>query len=165
MSRIAGTPRAHRRLPNPHRVKIHRNYTVEEAAALLGAHKNTVRRWVQQGLPVIDTRRPTLILGAALSEFLHKRRGANKRPCQPGEIYCVRCRVPQKPAGGMADYLTLSPRGGNLVGICPTCETVIYRRVSYARLHQDCGDLDLCLPKALEHIDESGKPSVNSDFK
>src|SRR6516162_8070923 len=34
---------------NPRRVKIHRTYTVEEAARLFGVHKNTVRTWLKTG--------------------------------------------------------------------------------------------------------------------
>ena len=41
-----------RRGPNYRLVKIHRNYTVEEAARMFGIHKNTVRAWIEAGLPV-----------------------------------------------------------------------------------------------------------------
>ena len=54
---------------NPNLAKIHRNYSVGEAAALLGVHKNTVRNWIKNGLPLCDDRRPALILGAELREF------------------------------------------------------------------------------------------------
>jgi hypothetical protein len=48
-----------KRRPNYRLVKIHRCYTVEEAARLLGTHKNTVRAWVRAGLPTCDSKRPT----------------------------------------------------------------------------------------------------------
>jgi hypothetical protein len=128
---------------------------VEEVAGLLGVHKNTVREWLRGGLPALTDQRPLLILGHELLAFLTRRRQANKRPCQPGEIYCVRCRVPQKPAGGMAEYRPLTVTGGNLIGICPRCETLIYRRVSLARLEQVKGELDVPLTQAREHINES----------
>ena len=83
------------RRPNHRLAKIHRNYTVEEVAKLLGVHRNTVRHWLKQGLPTNDRKRPTLILGRDLGVFLQARRSKNKRRCQPGEIYCVRCRAPR----------------------------------------------------------------------
>jgi hypothetical protein len=156
--------REQRRLPNPRRIKIHRNYTVEEAARQLGVHKNTIRQWIKSGLPTVDQQRPTLILGRDLSAFLTQHRKARKRPCQPGEIYCVRCRQPKSPAGDIADCQPRTPLGGTLVGICPSCNSKMYRHVSYLKLEQDRGKLAVRLPEAGEHIDESSKPSVNSDF-
>lgn len=156
---------ARRRTHNPRLVKIHRSYWVEEVAELLHVHKNTVREWIRRGLPTIDQRRPVVILGRDLAAFLDQRRRANKRPCLPGQIYCVRCRSPQRPAGGMADYLPLTSSGGNLLGLCPICDALMYRRVSYARLRDVQGNLDVRVPEATRHIDESRKPSVNSDFE
>ena len=156
--------RAHRRLPNPRLVKIHRNYSVEEAASLLGVHKNTVREWLRGGLPALTDQRPLLILGRELVAYLTRRRQANKRPCKPGEIYCVACRSPQKPAEGMAEYRPLTATGGNLAGICPKCNRMIYRRVSLARLPLDKGDLDITTTQERGHIGESSQPSVNRDF-
>ena len=92
-----------KRRPNPRLVKIHRSYTVEEIGRIFGLHKNTVREWVKAGLPTCDSKRPMLILGRELAAFLQARRMKNKRPCQPGEIYCVRCRNPKLPAGDMAE--------------------------------------------------------------
>lgn len=132
---------------------------------MLEVHKNTVRAWLRCGLPAVDDRRPLLILGRDLVDFLAQRRRANKRPCQPGQIYCVRCRQPQRPAGDMADYVPLAASSGNLVGICPACNTMIYRRVSYVRLEEVRGGLAVRQPGAAEHIDESSKPSVSSDFE
>lgn len=163
---MAGTTkRLHRRLPNPQRVKIHRSYTMEEVAALLSVHKNTVREWLRGGLPALTEQRPFLILGRELVDFLNRRRQANKRPCQAGEIYCVRCRSPQKPAGAMAEYRVLTTTGGNLVGICPRCDTLIYRRVRLSRLAIDKGELEVSLAQAPEHIDKRNQPSVNCYFK
>lgn len=152
------------RRPNPRLVKIHRNYTVEDVAGLFGVHRNTVRQWIKQGLPTIDNGRPRLILGTALADFLRARKTRNKRPCQPGELYCVRCRIPQRPAEGMVEYAPITETSGNLVAICPGCGSIMNRRVSMAKLSGFTGHLDITMPQALQHISESKKPSVNSDL-
>src|SRR5262245_19351542 len=131
------------RCPNPRLVKIHRNYTAEEIATRLGVHRNTVREWIRRGLPTSDHKRHILILGSDLSTFLQARRLKNKRKCQPGEIYCVGCRSPRSPAGDVAEYQPLSATGGNLEGICPTCDSMIYRRVNLAKLDQVRGALEI----------------------
>ena len=153
-----------KRHPNPRRAKLHRNYTVEEIANLFGVHKNTVREWVKRGLPITDDQRPMLILGRDLREFLYERRTKNKRTCQPGQLYCVRCREPRAPAGDMADYVPITPTLGNLVGICCICDTMMNRRVNVSRLVHVGGNLDITLPQALRHINESEHRSVNSDL-
>ena len=154
-----------KRNPNPRLAKIHRTYTVEEVATLCGVHRNTVRAWVKQGLPTNDDKRPMLILGRHLVIFLQTKREKDKRPCQPGEIYCMRCRMPKVPAGDMVDYKPTSDTRGNLIGICPDCETIMYRCISMTKLDQIRGHLDITLPQALRHIGESTQPSVNSDFR
>jgi hypothetical protein len=143
--------------------KIHLNYYVDEIASLYDVHRNTVRQWIKTGLPTVDHRRPMLIRGSDLRAFIQARREVNTRTCQPGEIYCVRCHEPKKPAGNMADCECITSILGNLVGICPTCESMIYRRVNLGKLEQVRGQLEVTMPQALPHINDSDQPSVNSD--
>ena len=137
-----------KRYPNYRLVKVHRNYTVEEIALLFGKHKNTIRAWVKAGLPTCDSKRPILILGSELAEYLKALRTNNKQPCLPGEIYCVRCRAPKRAAGDIADYLSITASQGNLAGICPDCEGMIFRRASLAKLAQIRGNLDITITGA-----------------
>lgn len=154
-----------KRHPNHRLVKIHRNYTVEEIAALYDIHKNTVRGWVKAGLATSDTRRPMLILGHDLKTFLQARRLKNKQTCKPGEIYCVCCRAPKFPADDMVEYAPVTEKFGNLIAICPDCNSIMNRRVSLAKLEEVRGNMDISYPQALEHIVESNKPTVNSDLQ
>ena len=153
-----------KRRPNYRLVKIHRSYTVQEVACLFGTHKNTVRAWVKAGLPTCDGRRPILILGRELANYFKARRMKNKRPCQPGEIYCVRCRVPQRPAGDMAEYRPITAGLGNLMGICPVCEGMIFRRANKAKLPEIQGKLEITFSEAERQVSEIDLPTVNSDF-
>ena len=149
---------------NPNLAKIHRNYTVEEIAALYGLHKNTVRAWIRGGLQVCDDKRPALILGNELRTFLQQKRQARKRRCKLFELYCMRCRVPRRPAGNMVDYIPMSESTGRLIAICPDCTGMMNRYASKANLAKNQGQLDVSIPKALEHISETSNPLVNSEF-
>jgi excisionase family DNA binding protein len=149
---------------NPNLAKMHRTYTVEEAADLFSVHKNTVRMWIKEGLPTIDQKRPVLIRGSSLRDYLQTKRASAKRKCQLDEIYCVRCRVPQRPAENMVDYEAINANTGRLIGLCPGCNGIINKYFNVAQLEQIQGKLDITLPKTLKHINESTNPLVNSDF-
>ena len=152
------------RHPNHRLVKIHRSYTVEEAARVLSVHKNTVRRWVKNGLPTCDNKRPALISGRQLAAFIQACRARNRHTCQPGQAYCVRCRAPKSPAGGMAEYLPVTEKFGNLKARCPNCDSIMNRCVSLAKLGKICGKMEITFPQALRRLGESYQPTVNSDL-
>lgn len=149
---------------NPNLAKIHRNYTIEEIATLLSVHKNTVRSWVKGGLPTNDDKKPMLILGSELRLFLQSKRGINKRKCKPFELYCLRCRTPQVPAGNMVDYEPSNELLGCLIGICPVCNSIINKFSSIAKLELIKDKLEITLPRSLKHINESINPLLNSDL-
>jgi hypothetical protein len=153
-----------KRHPNYQRVKTHRSYTVGETALLFGLHKNTVRKWRREGLEAIDDRRPVIFDGKTLAAFLQSRRARSKRPCAPGQIYCVACRAPEEPALDMADYLPVTATSGNLRGLCPACGRLMHRRVSKARLPTIIGKLHVTVTDAPVRIRETGGPSVRCDF-
>ena len=154
-----------KRHPNHRLVKIHRSYTVEDVANLFSIHKNTVRRWVKSGLATCDEKRPMLILGHDLVEFLQARRVKNKQTCKPGELYCVRCRVPRPAAEDIAEYSPVSKKIGNLIAICPICDAIMNRRVSLAKIGEISGNIDITFPEDLQHIVKRVKATVNSDLK
>ena len=106
-----------------------------------------------------------LILGKDLICFLRARRVKSKRPCRPGEIYCVRCREPKVPRDGVAEYRGTNPNLGNLVGICPVCNCQIHRRVNPRDLPQITGTVSITPPKRPVDIGESYRLSVNSDLE
>jgi Helix-turn-helix domain len=125
---------AGRRL-NPRLVKIHYSYTPGELASLLGVHKNTITHWRRQGLKSIDSGRPVLFNGKAVRLFLERRRQGAKQPCGQGELYCLRCRKPRRPAGDKTELIRLPFGGGNLRGGCPDCQGLMYRRIPDAQVN------------------------------
>ena len=137
-----------KRHPNPNLAKIHYSYKVEEVAGLFGVYKGTVRNWLKMGLQAINGTHPMLIHGQDLRAFLQARRVKNKCQCQPGEMYCFKCRTSKAPAIGMVDYEPKTATMGNLVGMCPDCGTIMNRRTSLAKLVQFRGHMDITLPQA-----------------
>ncbi len=115
---------------NPNLAKLRRSYTIREAADLFGVHKNTVREWIKAGLPVIDDQKPFLILGSELRAFLRQRNAARKYKCKPEEMYCVKCKKPQKPGANMVDFQPTTESTGAMVAVCPQCTIIMHKFIS-----------------------------------
>lgn len=107
-----------------------------------------MREWIKRGLPITDDKRPMLILGRDLAAFLQAKRAKNKQPCQPGELYCVRCRSPKLPAGDMVEYKPVTETLGNLIAICPDCNSIMNQRTSLVKWKQIRGQLDITVSQA-----------------
>lgn len=119
---------------DPRRAKIHRSYTVAQAADLLGAHRNTVRYWIKAGLPVVCCGRRQLILGRQLRDFLAQRQAQRRRACGPGQLYCFRCREPRKPREGSVFWADAGQPTVNLKALCGTCGARVNQRASVKKL-------------------------------
>jgi len=149
---------------NIRRVKIHRTYSISEAAKLLDVSKHAIRRWIDAGLPLIERKRPYLIQGGDLRAFL-KERQPRKQPCRAGEIYCVKCRAPKRPAFDDAQFIPKTPTTGLLAGFCPTCGTMIYRLTKTASLDAAAGDLKVACRPAQQRLSDSADLSQNVHLK
>jgi excisionase family DNA binding protein len=149
------------RKPNGRNIKIHRNYTVEQAASVTGHAKGTIRRWIKSGtLPAITNRKPILILGGDL--FDHFKAQATTGPkLKLHECYCFKCRAPRVPALGMADYVPLTSTTGNLTALCSTCTTLMHKTIPLSALATLAGIVDVTIGQANEHLTDIAKPSLN----
>lgn len=108
---------------NPNKCKINRNYSISEIAVLYGVHKSTVKTWLRRGLKRIDNQRPYIILGRDLKQFIKDLRSLKKRPCELGEIYCMKCRTPRIPMQGSTVFETESVRYGRIKASCNACHS------------------------------------------
>jgi hypothetical protein len=112
---------------NTRAIKKHRNYTADELAELLNAHPQTIRGWVDKGLPCLKSSTPHLFIGAHVQAFLTAQSIRKKKPLAPDELYCLCCKTGKTPAGLMADFIPDGAGGGRLIGLCPDCESVCNR--------------------------------------
>lgn len=146
------------------RVRGHRTYTVAEAARCVGVHPRTVSTWIRDGLPVLKERRPILIKGSDLRSYLDAKRLSRRRPLRLGEIYCLPCREPKRPAGAMVDFIPEMPTSGTLRGICPDCQRLMHRKVKRTSLDRVAAGLDVALASVGERIGNMSVPLVNLPF-
>ncbi len=110
----------HRHAHNPRAAKTHRCYDVAQLVKLYDCHRNTISNWVEAGLRSIDDKYPRLFHGSTLKAFHSERRKKRKRPCGPGQVYCLVCQTPKGPLGGMVDYQPNSISTEQLLPSAPT---------------------------------------------
>jgi hypothetical protein len=108
---------------------------------------------LEADLPAITDRRPYLILGADLIDFLVGRR-ARRSVCKLSECYCFTCRIPREAAGKMADLYICSPKIGNLEALCAVCSRSMRKAVSLSRIDELKALFDLSVRPARERITE-----------
>lgn len=152
-----------KRRVNPNVVKLNRTYDASQLAACCGVHKNTVLNWRGAGLEPIDSSKPIVFHGSVVREFLKKRNANRKQPCGPGKLYCLRCREPRPPALGLVEYVTLTPKTGNLKAFCGTCETVMHRKVRRADLAAAMPETDVQFAERSLRLIGSSSLSLNCD--
>jgi hypothetical protein len=152
-----------RRRPNHRLVKIHRNFSVEEAAKICGVVEETIRRWMKSGaLPALTDKIPTLIIGGDLFDFLQAR--SAKRPKLPvHQCYCFKCRGPRAPALGMADYIPRTTTTGTLRALCETCLTVMNKVISASVVEELRAVVELSIQQAEQHLIDTSQPSLNDN--
>lgn len=149
---------------NPRAIKLHRSYSVEEAARVLGVHKDSVRGWRSHGLAAVDDNRPVLFAGSDLRSFLETRRAGRKRPCGSGMLYCFRCREPRTPALGMVDWVSINASTGNLSALCSVCETQMHRRARRDALAAIMPGLQVQIVEGPSRLNGERTPSLNCDI-
>jgi Helix-turn-helix domain len=131
--------------PSSRSIKAVRTYTVPEAATALGVTIGTVRNWVRNGLPVLNAKRPTLILGSVLRDYIDRKWAKYKVTLALDQLYCLTCKEPRTPYGRMLDYIPGNHRTGRLTGLCEVCGGVCNRMASRASLDRFAEIFDVAI--------------------
>ena len=148
------------RKADPRLLSAHLSYSSSELSTRLGMHKKTIRQWQREGLAALDNKRPPIFQGAIMRLFLTKRNERHKTHCPVGTLYCLKCRAPQQPAMGMADYVPRSICSGTLKAICAVCATVMNRHVRQELISQILRDYDVRVTHRQSRFSGSVPPSL-----
>ena len=113
-------------------------YTVYEVAELYGIAPDTVFRWIRkEGLKRIPHSRKYFVHSGDLTKFLMKRNAKNKRPCNEDEIFCCKCRKPQKPEPASLEFKNLPNKTIRVIGKCCVCGTHMNKPVSAKKMSKN----------------------------
>ena len=64
-----------------------------EIAALYKVHIRTVRAWVKEGLPVVQSLYPHHVIGSDLKAFLDNRQQSRKTKLNADQFFCMKCKT------------------------------------------------------------------------
>lgn len=117
-------------------IKKHLTYTVTEAAETLGASTATIRNWIKQGLPIQKDRRPYLILGQDLRDFIQKNTNAKRYKLQNSELNCFKCNAGRRPINNAVVLFPQTAKTSRLQGKCDDCGGKVSRVISNALLSE-----------------------------
>ncbi len=145
-------------------LRIHRSYTVNEAARTLCVGKPTVRRWIKAGLPIIDDQKPMMILGRDLLGYL-KARKKPKKSCNLDQCFCFKCCEPRMGAYQEAEIVSIVPSSANIRMLCERCATIMHKRMSWTQIEALTEILTVSASQALKHLIEAAQPCLNVHYE
>jgi hypothetical protein len=150
-----------RRKYNTRRISSKMSYSVQEIAELCSLHKNAVLTWVRSGLKTIDQKKPYLINGAVLIEYINNKQKSRKHKCKPNELFCFKCRQPRKPKTDSVSITTRNIHRLKISAKCEVCETKMFKEASVQRRPELEKTYSVVL-QTQEHILGCNNLSVNS---
>ncbi len=78
-------------------IKLNYAYSLKQIADLYKINIRTVRRWIKEGLLIVEEIYPYLVKGSELKRFLDNKQQNRKTKLLAGEFYCVKCQQARKP--------------------------------------------------------------------
>jgi hypothetical protein len=159
-----------KRTYNARLFRSRRVYSFSEIAESLDTHIRTVQRWKREGLKIHDEEtRPFLVMGKDLQDFLRARSRSRKRPLQPGEFYCPRCRKQTKSVADRIEadftgkFLGRVYKQVLLRGVCEKCGQSLLLFSSDKKL-ADLRKIGLTFTEHRPALNGNDDSSVNADM-
>ena len=150
-------------------------YSIPEVCQMINRSERTVRQMIANGLTTIDDKRPTLIRGTNLIDFLLNENDKNRCPIEFHQFYCLHCRQARVPKGKVIWFSREHPTLPNMCGICPVCGCKmhkVYKIADISRLKREFRLTESpCIPHSLDsslncRVDDgdNGATSCNQEF-
>ena len=101
------------------------SYTIKELSSELNVTEKTCHRWIANGLKTVEgSKKPILIMGTDIKEFLRNKNSKKKVFLGRNEFYCFTCRSPRSAKRGSNCKLK-----NKKTGICTVCNGKMSRTI------------------------------------
>lgn len=129
-------------------------YDLEEVAAILKVHVQTVRTWIKyEGLKTIDDRQPLLIYGLHLIDFIKKQNHKGKCKTPFDQLYCMSCKD-ARPAFQNIIAFEQKSNGLCVKAVCRICKSKMnktYKLSDFQKLKRTFNVVDVSKLYDCEH--------------
>ena len=138
------------------RPKKHFVYSVDDLICLYDVHRNTVTRWVAEGLRTSDDALPYVFNGTEVKRFHDTRRLTSITKLRIGEFKCFGCKKRVFPEPSSVSVPPSEKGFFSVWGACPNCGRVVTKRVN----ETDCDKIKNCVytNTTLASLDEGNVP-------
>lgn len=115
------------------------SYTIEDVCILYSKrklHPQTVRKWIKNGLQLVDHYKPALLHGSNLKDFLGKLNDNSLINLNFDEFYCFSCKEAHIPLHREI-YIDCSGQFIKATGVCPKTKKIMkksYKLADYPEL-------------------------------
>lgn len=93
------------------------SYTIKEMSDCLNVSQKTCLRWIEKGLPTVPGhKKPILMLGSEIKNFLRSKDSKKKVKLKRNEFYCLTCKAARKAKRG-----SIKKSRGQKTAICSVC--------------------------------------------
>jgi hypothetical protein len=135
-----------KRLYSHNKVKYAHSYDKDDICALFDLHPQTVQAWInKRGLVTIDNKKPLLVYGWDLIQFLKIQNDKGKCPTNFDQMYCCKCKL-ARPIFRKAIKFEQKPNGLFVQAQCRQCKSVMsqnYKLTDFQKLKRTFNVVDV----------------------
>jgi hypothetical protein len=101
------------------------SYTIKEMADCLNVSEKTCLRWITSGLPIVPGgKKPILMLGSDIKDFLRTKDSKKKIKLKRSEFYCLTCKAARNAKRG-----SIVKKTNQKTGVCRVCNGKMSRTI------------------------------------
>ena len=101
------------------------SYTIKELSDCLSVNEKTCLRWIGDGLPIVPgSKKPILMLGSEIKDFLKKKDSKKKVKLKRNEFYCLTCKAARSAKRGSIKKLLKQK-----MAVCRVCNGRMSRTI------------------------------------